>query len=407
MRWCAAMALAGMLVWSGGLGACTRERCDAPGTVCTVVGTGNAELDSREGAPALEAPLYQPMDLAFGPDGNAYVIDFNNHRVRRWDLAAGTVESVAGSGFAGDGPPGPATATALNHPTDVTFDGDGYMVIAAWHNSKVKRVDLAAGTIEDAVGNGLRGFCGDGGPAEMACLDLASSVAYDAAGNLYVSDQGNNRIRRVDPSGLISTFAGTGAGTGLDPVTFEPLPECIGGSVVGTLDCWTGDGGPAAAATLNNPRGESTYPCGRLAINPSDATMFIADTGNHVVRRIDLASGVITTFAGTGGAEGYGGDGGPATSALMSYPTDVAVDPEDGTLFVADMHNSCVRSVTPDGVIHTAAGICAAAGPGYDPAPERATAARFYHPYGVNVGPDGTLYVADTDNNVVRAVRRF
>jgi DNA-binding beta-propeller fold protein YncE len=375
------------------------------GTVCTVIGNGAEALDLGDGTLALETPTDKVLDLTFGPDGNGYMIDFNNHRIRVWDAALDTLTTVCGSSIPGDGPEGPATATAMNHPTDVAFEPvTGNLVIAAWHNSRIKRVDLIAETVENTCGTGMRGFGGDGGPCEMAVLDLPSSVVYDSAGNLFISDQANNRIRVVDASGLIDTYAGTGLGTVPDPVLMMVIDECRDASVNGMLDCFTGDGGPALMATLNNPRTQSGDPAGRIDIDADD-NLYVADTANHVVRRIDAATTVVTTVAGVGGMAGYAGDGGPATSALLGWPTDVAIDRTDGTLFIADTDSDCIRAVAPDGTISTAAGVCGTRGDDATAVP--AGEAHFRSPYGVEVGPDRNVYISDTENNVVRVLYRF
>jgi hypothetical protein len=394
-----AAAVAGL-----GTGCGPKTACSDPGAVCRVIGNGDQALDTNEGTAALETPTYLVQDITFGPGGDGYYIDWNNHRIRDWDATDDTITTVCGSGITGDGPEGPATATAMNHPTGLTFDPNGAMIVAAWHNSKIKRVDLLAETIEDICGTGMRGFGGDGGPCEMAVLDLPSSVAYDSAGNLYISDQANNRIRRVDTSGIITTWAGTGLGTGINMMTMLPNPECLGASPSGTEDCFSGDGGPALMATLNNPRGQAAPPAGRIIIDADD-NVYVADTANHVIRRIEATGmNLVTTIAGTGGMSGYAGDGGSATSALLSSPSDIALDPVDGTLFIADTRNDCVRAVATDGTISTAAGVCGSSGYEADATP--AAESHLNRPYGVEVGPDGNLYISDTENNVVRVLNR-
>jgi len=381
---------------------CNRE-CGAPGTVCTVVGTGAAGLDTGEGTPALDSPLYDPVDVTFGPDGDAYVVDWNNHRIRRWSPTAGTVTTVAGvGGLGGDGPPGPALVSMLNHPTSVTFDGRGDMLIGAWHNRRVKRVNLSSGLLEDVCGTGVAGFAGDGGPAETAQLDLPVNVAVDASGVLFIADQNNNRIRLVDGSDIISTYAGTGLGTPSGPAATPGT--CIGAFEDGTLDCFRdGPIDPTApdAALLNNWLTQSALPGGRIALDAA-GDLYIADTANNAIRKIDRALAFMTTIAGLGPTEGgYSGDGGPAAAARLSHPTDLEVAP-DGTLYVADTDNHCIRAIAPDGNISTVAGVCGTEGAPVDGA--KAAEALFKRPFGITLGPDGNLYVADTQNDVVRVV---
>src|SRR5206468_2794443 len=200
------------------------------------------------------------------------------------------------------------------------------LIIACWHNSKVKRVDLTTGLVVNIAGTGQRAYGGDGGPANQAKMDLPSSVCVDSAGNVLISDQANFRIRRLGTDGLLNTIGGTG--------------------VAG----YAGDNGPALQAMIRSPIGQSAPPAGRIDIDSQDR-IYIADTGNHAVRRID-PDGAIHTVAGTGTA-GYSGDGGPAASAKLNTPSDVAVTP-DGTLYIADTMNNVVRKVAPDGTITTA-----------------------------------------------------
>jgi DNA-binding beta-propeller fold protein YncE len=378
------------------------------GTVCTVAGTGTAGL-SDEDTPAIEADIYLPMDVTVGPDGLLYIVDWNNHRIRVVDENE-KIRTIAGTGALGDGPVGPVLESAFNHPTQVIFDPEGHMLIAAWHNSKIKRVDLAAGTLEDPCGTGARAYTGDGGPASVAALDLPASIALDAAGNLYILDQANQVIRRVNPEGTIERFAGQciigACDDGEAPVAcaMNDKSSCLLDTEPDTgcnKPCSTGfagDGGPASEARLAQPVGQSADPAGRLMLDPA-GNLFFADTGNHRVRKID-PDGVITTVAGNG-QKGHAGDGGPAIDAELFNPTDVDFGP-DGTLYIADTFNSCVRAVDPDGTIRTAAGVCGDRGFGGDgAAPE---AGLFDRPYGIAVDATGTLYVADTWNHRIRAV---
>lgn len=345
--------------------------CDAvQGNVCTVAGSGLPGL-GEDGLAATATHLYLPQDLSFGPDGDAYVLDWNNHKIRavRPD---GTMQIVAGSGVLGDGPEGPAVAAAFNHPTNITFAADGTMVIAAWHNSRIEAVD-AAGNLSFMCGDGTRSFAGDGGDCAVAKLDLPSSVAYDSQGRLYISDMANQRIRRVT-DGIIESwgFAGTAG--------------------------YSGDGGPVSAAEMHATKGQAAYPANRIVI--VDDVLYLTDTENHRVRSVDLATDTIDCIAGNGEAS-YGGDGGDALSASLRAPRDVAMG-WDGELYIADTDNHCVRRIDPDGTITTAAGQCGV--PGYSGDDGPALEATFYFPYGVDVDPDGNLWVADTWNNVIRKV---
>jgi hypothetical protein len=348
-----------------------------PGVICTVAGTGIAG-DGADDQDALQTRIYLPQDVTVGPDGRLYIVDWNNHRIRvRQD--DGTLHIIAGIGELGPTSDDPSTGR-LNHPTQVTFDGMGNLIIAAWHNSLIKMLDPATGDLVNICGTGARGFAGDGGPAAAAVLNLPVAVVYDAAGNMYISDQANDRIRKVDAATqMISTFAGVGPC--LDPTTCPGL----------------GDGGPAVAATISLPQGQSARPAGRIDIDAA-GNIFIADSLDNRVRKIDTA-GIMTTVAGNGNL-GATGDGGPATDAALNDLSDVAVGP-DG-LYIADTDNNCVRVVRGDGTIATVAGVCGQSGFAGDGG--LATAALLDRPGGIALDSQGTLYVADTHNQRVRVV---
>ena len=356
----------------------------ASGQICTVAGTGIAG-DGADGLPARETRLYLPQDTTVGPDGPLYVVDWNNHRIRVIN-ADGTMRIVAGIGELGLAADDPSTGR-LNHPTNVTFDpmgSPGEMWIAAWHNSRVKKVDLATGTLIDMCGTGKRGFGGNGGPADMATLDLPVAIVFDAAGNLLIADQANQMIRRVDrATDMITTIAGVG--------------RCA--DAVNPNPCVINDGGPATEAGFHFPIGQAARPGGRIAL-AADGTIYVADTDNFRVRRIDPA-GIITTFAGTG-TWGFAGDGGPAAAAQVGRVADVAIA-ADGRLFIADSDNDCVRVVTPDGIIATFAGHLrpARASPATTgPRPPRSSTTR----RASRSAGSGEIYIADTHNQRIRVV---
>jgi sugar lactone lactonase YvrE len=348
-----------------------RECLEVPGNICPFAGSGKAGVGA-EGEPASQTELFQPMDAAVGPGGEVFVVDWNNHRVRAVD-AGGVIRTVIGTGRIGDGLDGPATSVDLYQPTDLAFDAEGRALLAAWRNHQVMRLSKD-GELTTVAGSGKRGFEGDGALATLAKLDLPSSVAVGPDGALFVADQGNRRVRRVGPDGRITTVAGTG-----DPG-------------------FGGDGGPATQAQLDSPAGQSASPSGKLAVG-GDGVLYLADSGNHRVRRVG-PDGLVTTVAGTGEAA-FGGDGGPATQAALSRPTDVALAP-DGSLYVADTDNSCIRRIGPDAVITTAAGVCGQAGDEGDGGP--ATSARLQRPFGIHVDPEGRLFIADTFNHRIRVV---
>lgn len=397
--------------------------CAGSGTICTFMGTGKAGL-GQDGRPAGEVHLYLPQDLAFGPDARPYVLDWNNHRVRTLD-ADDLVRTVVGTGQLGDAPDGKALDASLNHPTHVTFDPSGMLILSAWHNSKVARVDLGTGDIKTFCGNGARAYGGDGGPAEDAVLDLPVATVFDSQGRLYIMDQANQRVRRIEADGTIDTVVGpssdwTAAGyvkvCQVDPDLQQTVckncleeekddPDCED-QPAGRPQGFSGDGGPATDAFLYLPFSQSAPPAGRMDMGPGDV-LYITDTGNQRVRAVG-PDGIIRTVAGSGPAEfdssfrgGYSGDGGPATEAMLSRPTDVAAD-TDGGFYIADTDNSCVRYVDPSGIISTAAGVCGKKGfEGDRGAPDQALLNR---PYGVALDDAGNLYIADTHNHRIRVV---
>ena len=268
--------------------------CDpSEGVLCTVVGTGKAGL-SGDGLDARTAALYTPMDVTVGPDGRLFVVDWNNHRIRAVN-ADGTIETVAGSGLLGDGPPGPALEADFNHPTNVEFDDQGRMWVAAWHNSRIRRVDLVRGVLEDVCGTGARAYVGDGGPIEDAALDLPAGLAFDPDGNLVVVDQANQVLRRIDlTDGTITRIAGqcivrnSGCESGDTPAQCPGTDKhscdmdacsepCEGG--------FGGDGGDAMEARFSMPFGQAADPAGRVAMDEA-GNIFLADTRNHRIRRV-------------------------------------------------------------------------------------------------------------------------
>jgi sugar lactone lactonase YvrE len=356
--------------------------------MCTVAGTGVAG-DGKDGLPPLQTRLYSPVDMAFAPGGALVIVDWNNHRIRAVGRD-GRLQIVAGVGeLAPDVALTDEVGDRLNHPTDVTFDPQGRLVIAAWHNSRIKRVDLSTLDMVDIAGTGARSYGGDGGPATSCELNLPASVVYDPEGNLYVSDQANQRIRRITAGGLITTIAGSGK------------------------HGFAGDGGPALEAQFALPVGQRGHPAAHIA-RASDGTLYLADTENHRIRRIG-PDGLVSTVAGNG-TYGWAGDGGPATQAQLASPVDVAVGPQ-GVLYLADTENNCVRKVE-GGLISTVAGVCGQCGSGGLEDPCRcpstdaacigdggpATTARLKRPTGIAFDGDGNLYVADTLNHRIRVV---
>lgn len=348
-------------------------RCSpSPGRICTFVGTGRAG-SGDEGQDRRATDLYLPQDITIGPSGELLVLDWNNHRVLAVE-ADSTVRRVIGTGEVGDGPAGDARDMAINHPTHLSVSPRGTFIVAVWHNSRLLEFDPDSGTATILAGNGERGFGGDDGPLADALFDLPVATAFDLDGNMFITDQGNQRIRRVDRDGIVRTFAGVG------------------------IPGFSGDGGDAAAARLRFPAGDSPPPSGRLVVDPT-GILYFTDSGNHRVRKID-PDGTISTVAGNGDPT-YAGDGGPAASASLARPSDVEVD-DGGNLYIADTDNACIRRVDPAGIITTVAGRCGVRGFSGDGG--AATEAQFDQPYGLAVADDGRLFVADTINHRVRVV---
>ena len=396
--------------------------CDpeAPNTICTIAGSTKNEGYKGDGGPATKAVLYIPMDSAIAPNGEVWFIDFNNYVVRAID-SNGDVRTVVGDGQLGDSPAsdGLTQIQALqahnNHTPTMTFH-DGYLYLAAWHESRIKRVDLSQMMMTNFVGRGVRTYYdGDGGPALMAGIDLPSSITFDPAGNVVFTDQGNLVVRKVDmAAGTVSTIVGqcvvdfTPCAPGVQPtqcpgsdrlVCGDPTTQC-------TQTCrqtFYGDGGPATLARLNLPYTQAADPTGRVAYT-STGDLIIADTGNNRIRKVDT-SGTITTIAGNGTA-GFAGDGGVATQAELNHPVDLAIAPDD-TIYFSDVFNHCVRKIDPSGTISTVVGRCHASSNGEggkfggDGGPP--LQAELNRPYGIDLAGN-KLYVSDSYNNRLRVV---
>lgn len=303
------------------------RKVDAAGTITTVAGkfTGFVPRDeadcvenfSGDGGPATEATLSCPHGVAVDTAGNIYIADSANHAIRRVD-PAGTIVTVAGAGGttgdSGDG--GPGIEARIQGPKGIVLDGRGGLLIADSGNDRVKRLDLASGVITLVAGTGDPGGAGDGGPATEAQLVEPRTLAVGPDGSVYIAEPKAHRVRRVDPAGIITTFAGTGRAG------------------------FTGDGGPAGKAQLDFPRGVGTDAAGNV---------FIADSLNQRIRRVD-ASGVIATVAGRGkpcyfSPSNNCGDGGPPLEAGFATPRAVEAT-ATGDLYVADTFNERIRRVT-------------------------------------------------------------
>jgi len=330
-------------------------------TITTLAGNGIHGYAGDAGA-AASAQLNYPQGIAVDANGNVFIADCFNHRVRKV-TADGVISTVAGTGTAGNtGDGAAATSATLRNPCGIAVDSAGNVYIADTRNHTVRKV-ATGGTISKLAGLGLAGFYGDGAAAVEAALDTPLGLALDSAGNLYIADVFNHRIRKVAADGKIATVAGNG--------------------VVG----YSGDEGPATGATLAYPHSIALDAAGSL---------YIADTHNDCIRKV-APDGAITTVAGSGMA-GFSGDGGAATQAQLNYPKAVALDAA-GNIFIADTINNRIRVVTPDGKIATVAG-SGAFGDWGDGGPASDAMLRF--PTGVAVGPAGRVYIADDQNSRIR-----
>jgi uncharacterized protein (TIGR03437 family) len=377
------------------------RRISLGGIITTIAGNGQIGYDG-DNKPAIDAAFNNPYDLAVDAAGAIYLADTFNHRIRKI-TPNGVVTTIAGTGVAGDGGENiPATSAALNTPTGVAVDSNGNVYIADSQNRRIRQVtpngiissvvidvlaiDLAfdgagtlhfsggsthavykivGGRITTVAGIGEPGFSGDGGPATQARLNAPSGIAVDAASNVYIADSGNGRIRRVTPNGIIATVAGNG------------------------LFRFSGEGGPAITATLYLPQGSAADAAGNL---------YISEPYRNRVRRIS-PTGILTTYVGTGRAA-YSGDGGQAQSAELSFPTALAFDRSANALYIVDQANNRIRRVGPDGIITTVAGN-GQSGPGADEVP--ANHSSLNSPDSIALR-NGNLYIADTGNHRIRLV---
>ena len=359
-----------------------------PGTACRWLGKSGEIGFNGDGLHRLDTEVYWTMDMLWASDGTAWFHDWNNHLVRRV-LPDDTVVTVVGWTdpiFPGDGPSNPAversedgalgTDVRLNHPTDFAELPDGSILVMAWHNHKLRRIDPDTGMVKIMSGGGA-GFAGDGGPAGKALFKQPKSLTVDDDGNIYIGDQQNFRVRRIDPDGTITTIVGSG------------------------VQGFAGDGGPAVEASLGWEAGSNPEPSGGLAV--ADGILYVADSLNHRIRAVDLATGMIETIAGTG-EPGERGDDGPAKDAELHGPRDIEIGP-DGDLYIADTDNSVIRAIDLDsGIIRRVAGSGRAGLDPVDGLPALET--QLARPFGIEFDPQGDLFIMDTLNSRILKVAR-
>ncbi len=394
---------------------------NSSGVITTVAGGGLID-----NGPGTAVALNGPAAIVADNSGHLYIADYANNCVRQLTLSTGVITTIAGIGISGaNGDGGQGTAAALDYPTATAVDNAGHLFIADEYSQRVREVTLSTGVITTIAGNGTVGnsTTSYSGQATAAELDDPTGVAVDASGNVYIADAGNNCVLEVNASGVITTIAGDGTagynGDGIEGTAAElndPTGVAVdnaghlfiaddGNDRIRALNLSTGvittiadngtagyngDGIAGTAAELNLPFGVAVDAAGNL---------LIADTGNNRIRQLNLSTNIITTVAGNGTA-GYSGDTGPATAASINNPLGVAAD-ASGDIFISDTANNVVREVDSAGVIVTLAGTAAA---GDRPNNVTAAAGTFDGPAGLAVDSRGNLYIADSQNDLVRRI---
>ncbi|MFZ4797623.1 MAG: SBBP repeat-containing protein [Bacteroidia bacterium] len=328
--------------------------------IITTVAGGN------EGGPAIRVAM-NPYSVLFDGSNYLYFSDPNNHKISKVNIVTGIINTVAGNGnpgYSGDG--GSAISARLNFPSGIALDRFGDLYIADRNNYRIRKVNHITGIITTVAGNGTSGFNGDYISALAANLNTPTGLTVDSAGNLYIADCHNHRIRKVNTSGMITTIAGNGTAG------------------------FVADGGLANLSYLYYPNGVTVDASGNL---------FIADSYNHRIRKVNLSTGIITTVAGNG-TSGFNGDGSTATAAILSYPSSISID-RLGNLYIAGNGNRIRKVNASTGIISTVAGISSS---GFGGDGSLATTASLYDPSNVTIDTIGNLYIADYGNKRIRKV---
>ena len=396
----------------------------SPAGIATVFAGNGSKGFSGDGGPATAAGLLEPMAVAADVTGNIYVADFHNQRIRKVDRN-GTITTFAGGGATYEGDGIPATSSTVFEPDGVAVDSSGSLYIAEGGTARIRKV-TPDGIIHN-IGNANSlpsGYSGDNGPASQAQFNVPQGLAVDRKGNLYIADRNNNRVRKIDTNGIVTTFVGNGqeghsGDGGLATAAALTLPEALAfdaqgnlyiadtynrvvrqvtpGGIISTVagnastypPAFSGDGGPATLASFILPDG--------VAVD-SFGSLYISDQGDRLVRQVN-GSGIINTFAGNG-VSNFSGDGGLAQQAALDYPADVKVD-SGGNLYIADAMNHRVRKVTPAGIITIIAGNGT---PGFSGDGGLAINAQLNTPVSVAVDISGNVYIVDSLNFRVRRV---
>jgi hypothetical protein len=332
--------------------------------ITTVAGNGTTGY-SGDGGPATSAQINAAAGLLKDGSGNLIFCDALGHNIRKISTS-GIISTVAGNGsggYSGDG--GAATAAQMKDPCGVAIDAAGNIIVAEYLNQVIRKI-TPSGVISTIGGDGIAGYSGDGGPATAARFNGPEGICIDAAGNIYIGDGHNQRIRKINPAGIVTTIAGTG------------------------VSGYNGDGIPATAAQLSDPFG---------VVSDSIGNIFIADQDNNRIRKINT-SGIISTVAGTGVA-GYSGEGGPATAAQLRGPCGVYLRKKDHSIIIADRYNHIIRKVDSNGIITAFAGTGVA---GYSGDGMAATSSKVNLPPSVYADNVGNVYISDYYNSRIRLV---